>query len=378
MGNTSGLGKEKDPMILMYTHSDREKQQQSIAFSEDRVHFTPYEGNPVIPSNQRDFRDPRVFKNPILGGWSVVIAADDHFEFHASEDLIHWHKTGDFGKAENRLSGVFECPDLFPLKAPDGREVWVLISSNGMPAPFGGFRMQYYLGEFDGRTFHETIPSERPKILDFGYDDYAAVTFSNTGDRRLLIGWAESMAYGKDGPTGEFCGLMTYVRELSLIETGVGLRLAMKPIAPECTLREAAAMEPFVLNYRQSLPQAEAAIQSELFHVRVEAEGAFTLTLSNDAGEALNITVTNDQRLVVDRSKAGITDFNPLFDSGLYSVMTAPRTQFGSATLDLYFDHMIAETYLDGGTVVNTSIVFPTVPYQKASLLGKGKLWIGE
>ena len=375
-GNTSGLGVARDPMVLMYTHAGRTCQQQSIAFSEDRVHFTPYAGNPVIKSDKVNFRDPKVFKNPVLNCWSVAISADDRMEFYASDDLIHWRKTGEFGVEEDRLGGVFECPDLFPLTAPDGSEVWVLIASNGMPAPFGGFRMQYFLGQFDGYTFRETLPSPRPRILDSGYDDYAAVTYYGA-DRRLMTGWAESIVYGSDGPTGEFCGLMTFVRELTLKDVGGDLRLAMEPVVPAHDMAPAPAGEPVAINLRQKLPHAQGALPGELFHVRVEAEGAFQLTLSNDAGEALVVTLSNEQNLVVDRSRAGARDFNPLFASGLYSVMTAPRHTYGPATLDLYFDRMIAEAYLDGGTVVNTSIVFPEQPYTRASLLGKGTLSIG-
>ncbi|MBQ2002877.1 MAG: hypothetical protein II240_06230, partial [Bacteroidaceae bacterium] len=84
-----------------------EHEQQSIAFSDDRVNFTPYEGNPVIANDsQPDFRDPKVFRNEILNCWTVVIAAGDHVEFHASNDLIHWEKTGEFGAKENR-----QCQD---------------------------------------------------------------------------------------------------------------------------------------------------------------------------------------------------------------------------------------------------------------------------
>ena len=378
-GNTSGLGTHRDPMVLMYTHSDHThfRQQQSIAFSEDRVHFTPYAGNPVIPSDQKNFRDPKVFRNPILNCWSVVIAAEDRFAFYASEDLIHWRKTGEFGEKENRLNGVCECPDIFPLTAPDGSEVWVLISSNGGAAQFGAFRMQYYLGTFDGQTFRETMPAPRPRILDFGYDDYAAVTFYNA-DRRLLMGWAECMAYGKDGPTGEFCGLMTFARELSLVETIDGLRLAMKPVTPDFDMKAGTALpEPEHEPWIRWQPVAEAEVPSELFHVRVEAPGSFSLTLSNEDGEQLVVTLTNDQHLVVDRSRAGERDFSDLFASGLFSVMSAPRTMDGPATLDLFFDRMIAETYLDGGTVVNTSVVFPVKPYTRATLVGEGTLWVG-
>lgn len=374
-GNTCGLGKTSDPMVLMYTHHG-ESQQQSIAVSDDRIHFTPYEGNPVIPSTLRDFRDPKVFKNTFLNCWGVVIAAGDHFEFYASDDLIHWRKTGEFGKEEDRLGGVFECPDMFPLTAPDGKTVWVLLSSNGLPAPFGGFRMQYYLGEFDGETFRETIPARHSRILDSGYDDYAAVTYYGA-DRRVMMGWAEAMSYGKDGPTNEFCGLMTYARELTLRETAAGLRLAMKPVTPEFELRPIQSVTPPDERYRRPLPMAEGRLPGELFHIRVEAPSGFSLKLSNDEGEAFVVTMSNEQKLVVDRSGAGIKDFNRLFASGLYSVMTARRTEDGPVTLDLYFDHMIAETYIDGGTVVNTSIMFPRKPYTKATLQGEGQLWIG-
>ena len=375
-GNTSGLGEKNDPVVLMYTHHG-EHEQQSIAWSEDRVHFTPYAGNPVIPNSEKlDFRDPKVFKNPILNCWSVVIAAGSVMEFYASDDLIHWRKTGEFGAAENRLGGVLECPDLFPLTAPDGSEVWVLIASTGMAFPFGGFRIQYFLGTFDGNTFHETLPSPYPRILDSGYDDYAAVTFHNA-DRRLLMGWAEAMAYGADGPTGDFCGLMTYARELSLVQTELGLRLAMKPVTPDFSMKAVPPGEMVEMMPRQRLLKTEGTLPGELFHVRVEAEGPFTLTLFNGDGDQFNISVSSEQKLVVDRSRAGIRDFNPLFNSGLFSVMTAHRTQYGPAALDLYFDRMIAEIFLDGGTVVNTSVVFPSHPYTKVSLLGRGRLWIG-
>lgn len=190
-GNTSGLGRERDPMICMYTHHG-EHEQQSIAFSEDRMHFTPYEGNPVIPnSDLPDFRDPKVFRNDLLGCWSVVIAAGDHVEFHASPDLLHWHKTGEFGQAENKLGGVFECPDLFPLPAPDGSVLWVLIASMALPREFGGSRTQYFLGMFDGNTFVETHSSLRAKLIDSGYDNYAAVTFSGA-EKPCIIGWGTS------------------------------------------------------------------------------------------------------------------------------------------------------------------------------------------
>ena len=377
-GNTSGLGKEKDPMILIYTNHG-EWEQQSIAYSEDRVHFTPYSGKPVIPNSvQRDFRDPKVFRNEKLNCWSLVLAAGDHAEFHASPDLIHWRKTGEFGREENKLGGIFECTDLFPLPAPDGKTVWVLIVSTALRPDFGSGRMQYFLGDFDGETFRETIPAPHPQILDAGYDNYAAVTFANT-PRRLMMGWSGSPGYAMKMPTNEFCCTMTYVREVSLKETDEGLKLAFAPITPDFDLQPAIPEEdkdPSLPPWYR-IPTANAQLPGDVFHARVEAPSPFTLTLSNEQGEELKISVSNEQCLVVDRSRAGIRGLTPFFDSGMGSVMTTPRSLHGPVTLDLFFDRMIAETFTDGGTVINTSLVFPEHPYTKAVLRGEGKLWVG-
>lgn len=377
-GNTSGLGDGCDPMVLMYT-SHGAHEQQSIAYSNDRFHFTPYEGNPVISNDdKRNFRDPKVFRNEIKDCWSMVLAAGDHAEFYASKDLIHWTKTGEFGAAENRLGGVFECTDVFPLKAPDGSEVWVLIVSMALRSQFGGGRMQYFLGTFDGDTFRETIPTDHPRILDSGYDNYAAVTYNGT-DRRLMIGWGSSPSYANQAPTGDFCCLMTYVRELSLVETDAGLQLSHSPITPEFDLAEA-ARKPMPTDLRfpwMYVPEAEGKLPGELFSIHVEAEGPFTLSLFNDDGEHLDVSINNEQKLVVDRIHAGASDFSPIYASGICAVMSQNRTMRGPVKLDLYFDRMFAEVFTDNGTVINSSMVFPKSPYTKASMTGDGTMWIG-
>ena len=98
---------------------------------------------------------------------------------------------------------------------------------------------------------------------------------------------------------------------------------------------------------------------------------------SNEDGEVLNVSISTEQKLVVDRMKAGKNDFSELFASGLFSVMSADSTKRGKVTLDLYFDRMMAEIFTDNGTVVNSTAVFPEKPYQTATLYGEGRLMIG-
>lgn len=373
-GNTSGLGTDGDPMIAMYTsHGDHE--QQSIAFSNDRVNFTPYEGNPVIANDsQPDFRDPKVFRNDILDCWTVVIAAGDHVEFHASKDLIHWEKTGEFGATENTLGGVFECPDVFPLTAPDGTVLWVLIASMALPREFGGSRTQYFLGQFDGKTFTETVVSPRAKLIDSGYDNYAAVSFSGA-EKPIILGWGTSWCYADKEPTNEFCGVMTYARNVSLVETDEGLRFANAPITPKFTC-EPAEVVPSENPHAPAVQKA--ALPGDVFHAHIEAEGAFTLEISNAKGEKLRVSLDSEHRFIVDRTEAGMRDFSDLYKLGLMSVTATPRMMKGKVSLDLYFDKMIAEVFADEGTFTNTALVFPTEAYTEATVIGKAKLWIGK
>lgn len=375
-GNTSGLGGVPDPVICMFTHHG-DHEQQSIAVSDDGYHFTPYAGNPVIPNTKlKDFRDPKVFRNEILDCWSAAIAAGDHVEFYASDDLIRWKKTGEFGKAENTLGGIFECPDLFPLRAPDGEPYWVLIASMVLNTPFGGNRAQYFIGDFDGYTFRQTVPSPEPLLLDAGYDAYAQVTFSGVDDV-LMMGWATNPVYCSEIPTGEFRGILTYARRLSLAQTKRGLRLAGTPVVPLFYPEAHPSVPQTPVRPDQKLPpKAEAELKGELFCVKVEADGPFTLALTNETGEELRITLDNLGQFVVDRSDAGIRDFSRAYASGLMSVTKTPRLLGGHVSLKLYFDHMIAEIFADEGTFAHTSLVFPRAPYTKAVLLGEGTLWV--
>ena len=125
--NSSGLGSDENPpMVAIFTHHNHalEKtesnlfQYQSIAYSLDKGRtWTKYAGNPVIPNHGiRDFRDPKVSWYEAGQKWIMVLAAQDRVMFYSSPDLITWTMESDFGEEVGAHGGVWECPDLFPLK----------------------------------------------------------------------------------------------------------------------------------------------------------------------------------------------------------------------------------------------------------------------
>jgi len=195
-----------------------------------------------------------------------------------------------------------------------------------------------------------------------------------------MLGWGQSPAYAGYEPTGEYCCNMTYVRELSLVETDEGLALAQKPITPAFALEKTKVLPtlPPKPHMMFNLPISEGELPGEVFQIHLEAKEHFSLTLSNEDGEALRITLDSEQRLVVDRTSAGQKDFCPQFASGLMSVPSAQRKKIGPFSMDLYFDRMFAEIFADEGTLALTAAVFPKKPYTKATFNGDGSLLIGK
>jgi len=138
--NTSGLGTEQTPaMVALFTYHDPVGEQegridfqtQGIAYSVDKGRtWTKYDRNPVLPNpGIRDFRDPKVSWNEESHQWVMTLAVKDHIEFYGSPDLKQWNKLSEFGKSIGAHGGVWECPDLFPLKDEQGNTRWVLFVS---------------------------------------------------------------------------------------------------------------------------------------------------------------------------------------------------------------------------------------------------------
>jgi fructan beta-fructosidase len=333
-------------------------QQQSIAWSTDHVTFHKYAHNPVIPTyGIKDFRDPKPFANPVLGGWSCVVASGDHVDFYRSPDLKTWSKTGVFGPEGNQLPGVWECPDLFSLQTTDGREKWVLILSMGRDKESGGPCTQYFIGSFDGLTF-TADPIGEPLLLDPGFDNYAAISFDNAPDR-ILIGWGNSWVYAHETPTGVFRGAMTLPRKVSLADTPRGLRLAFQPCETLTgrlrTVRTTTA----------AMPLAE-----ETFGLSIKSDGPFTICLENDNGEQLRFGLNAINEFFIDRSESGDQHFSEWYDRPEYQVVRQERIKGGSVSLQAYFDVSMLELFADDGLFACNSVVYPTAPYTRLTVSG--------
>ncbi len=163
--NTTGFGsQDKPPLVAIYTGHRDGRQDQRLAFSNDRGRtWTKFTGNPVLDLKMADFRDPKVFWHEATSRWvmTVALATEKKVHFYTSPDLKQWKYVGEFGPAGS-VDGLWECPDLFPLPVEGGGARWVLIVNINPGGPAGGSGCQYFVGDFDGTKF---TPDPLPAAL---------------------------------------------------------------------------------------------------------------------------------------------------------------------------------------------------------------------
>jgi fructan beta-fructosidase len=372
--NTAGFG--AGAMVAIFTHNQGDKQVQSLASSTDHGRtWTKYPGNPVLtpPGNIRNFRDPKVFWFEAGKGnphWVMLLAAGNAILIYGSSDLKTWTPSGGFGFGHGATCGVWETPDLFELPIDGGSSKrWVLSVGIGDCAPAGGSGMQYFVGQFDGKTFVSDNPKDTILWTDFGADFYAAQSWNNPSDpRRIWLGWMNNWRYAEKIPTSTWRGAFSIPRELSLKKTKVGLRLSQQPIRELEKLRgkhwsfeniklgnsnktlEGVSGEKLEVIARFKLDKASSA-QRIGVRVRVGGNEQTTIGYNIKAG-----------KLFVDRSQSGQVDFS----TGFRSAHIAPLELVnGELRLHLLIDRSSVEVFSENGLVSITESIFP-----KGSSLG--------
>jgi fructan beta-fructosidase len=361
----SGFG--ESPLVAIFTQHNpvSGSQNQSIAYSLDSgMTWVKYSGNPVLRNpGIADFRDPKVFWYVGAQKWVMVLAVRDHVEFYSSGDLKRWVKVGEFGKDAGAHGGVWECPDLFPINDNQGHSTWVLIVNINPGGPNGGSATQYFLGNFDGRSFTAKTPGTR--WLDYGPDEYAGVTWSNTGARRIFLGWMSNWLYGQRVPTAPWRSANTLPRDLQLAQAGDSLYVTSTPVWALDKL-EGPREEELIEGAR---PSERVGLEAPLHnlakvHLKTNKVVAFSLVFSNDHGDSAVIGYDGAGRYFIDRRHAGVV-VGPDFDR----VYTAPRvSRDPTMGVTIYMDASSFELFADGGLTVMTALVFPSKPYTRVLL----------
>ncbi len=307
--NTSGLGQDgKPPIVLIYTAAG-DPTVQCIASSTDGRTFTKYPGNPILKQVTGGNRDPKVFWNEPTRRWVMVLyvekpAGQHTIHFFTSPNLRDWTLASVTDGDPAGKPYLFECPDFFelPVDGNPANRKWVLTAANS----------EYAVGTFDGTRF---MPEQSKLPGHRGRGFYAAQTFSDipkSDGRRIQIGWFQTETKGMP-----FNQSMTVPLELRLISTPEGPRLTFSPA------RELEALRVSEKRYGGTVLQPGganplAAAGGELLELRARFNpGTAEETLFQVRGATIRFD-TRTQELVVNEHRVPAPLRNGLQDLVVY------------------------------------------------------------
>lgn len=382
--NTTGFqtGKEK-PLVAIFTYHDmvkekagrNDRESQGIAYSLDKGRtWTKYAQNPVIPNKgDADFRDPKVFWHEASKHWIMPLAVGKKLEIFTSPNLKNWQKASEFGLKESINDGVWECPDLISFKTEEGTEKWVLIQNIGRGAINGGSGTQYFIGNFDGKTFTNDNSPTNKLWLDYGADNYAGVTWFNApNNEKIYIGWMSNWDdYANIVPTSTWRSGMTVPRKLSLIKTIEGYRLAQLPVKQLESLRILNTDIPKqTISNTVTIDNKSALNELDLsFDLSNSPSTEVGFILSNSKGERLIVGLDKtSKQIFIDRTNAGKSDFSSKFAKK----HIAPFFDSKELIIKALIDKASIEVFVNDGRIALTDLFFPTEEYTKIELYSKG------
>lgn len=390
--NTSGFGKDGiAPVVAIFTYHNMQGekegkidfQTQAIAYSLDEgMTWTKYDKNPVISNpGIKDFRDPKVIWDDKSSKWIMALAAGNKIMFYSSINLKNWNFESEFGEFLGAHGGVWECPDLFPLKI-DGSDTskWVLIVSINPGGPNGGSATQYFVGDFDGNKFvldedfSNQLQKQNAAWLDYGKDNYAGVTWSNipkSDERKLFIGWMSNWDYAREVPTFKWRSTMTIPRELKLRKTEKEYYLQNLPVS-ELYKHASKSIKKDSLNVdglndifrNENIDLSKLNLELKLNNLK---EKIYTINFLNKSGDTLSLGLNNvDKAFFLDRRKSGKVDFSEKFAPKVSEVKTDAIHK--ELKVQILLDKTSIEVFYNDGEVVMTELFFPNEPMETFSI----------
>jgi fructan beta-fructosidase len=387
--NTSGLCTHGDCLVAIYTahtHApDGIRQTQNLAVSLDKGrNWTQYPGNPVLDLHMADFRDPSVTWDPIAHYWIMAVALPKQHkvQFYSSSDLKQWGLLSDFGPTGD-INGDWECPDLIRVPSSNSaKSIWALKVGLNPGAPQGGSGEQYFLGDFDGKSFRQSRLRGSHGWTNYGKDDYCAISFNNLpkDQKPVLLGWMSNWQYAAQIPTTPWRGQMSLPRRLSYISDAAGLALKQEPIVAPLRGKN---YEISALSTNASAPYGSAHTLQPPFEIRLHfdhpIEPVFGLKIYSDQQHWTEVAFdTSKKEFYIDRTHSGAA-ISPDFPTRTKAPLVATRPY----DLTLIVDRSSVEAFAQDGTIAMTDLVFPVsnnlqiqiFPDDAKPIQSEGQLW---
>lgn len=333
------------------------------------------------PLHNRDFRDPKVFRWE--NKWFMVIAGGP-LRIYSSDNLLDW-------KCESAYADLHtECPDLYPVRAEDGKLKWVL-SGGGRFYKVGDFREENgswtFIPDKDYSSY-KSWESQYNGIMNFGKDSYAAMTyyvqdFGTVKNPTLpdiievnwMNTWDDYCRIVADKVGQQFNGTYNLTLKVGLEMEDGKYVLTQTPIEEYKTLRDTEN----AIEFKDVTVSTDNKLLDGFQGDCYEIVSTFKPTAdTKKVGFKLRTGINEETAVVydleseilsLDRSKSGTIISNKFSEVDSQKVT---KNEDGSVDLHIYVDRASVEVFSKGYTVAGAQQIFPSISSLGASVLVDG------
>ncbi len=379
--NTSGLFSGEEGGLVALITADGNGQRIKLAYSEDEgMSWTKVDEIAADwtadPLNNRDFRDPKVFRWE--NKWFMVVAGGP-LRIYSSDNLRTWKCESAYGDLHT------ECPDLYPVETEDGQIKWVL-SRGGRRYKIGDFRREGGSWKFLPDEAYRTDDG----IMNFGHDSYAAMTYyvQDFGTEQepqipkiIEINWMNTWEnycnQVAEVNGSDFNGTFNLQLEAGLKKENGTYVLTQTPVEAYKELR----LEEQKIEYQRTEAGEDNTLLADFqgdtyeivsrFYPRGGTRKVGFRLRTGEGQETLVLYDVAEKRLSIDRSNSGIRINDNKFIEVYGQHME--QNEDGSVDLHIYVDRSSVEVFGKGYTVAGAEQIFPSRAGMGAAVLIEGE-----
>ncbi len=347
---------ETDAENIHVAPNDHYETSQAMIVSEDGYHFDNWKDKrKIIPvvmdeetANRAHTRDPKVWKDGehyymVLG--STYKEQGGRVLFYRSKDAVEWEyvnqcRSSSFGR-------ILECPDLFEA---NGEYVFI-----GSPMSVTEDGLEYAhqamctLADYDASTCEMTLKQEM-QLIDHGMDLYAPQTNIDRDGRRVMIAWMRMPKEVENPESLPWRGMMCLPRVIEVENGQICFR-----VHPEVEKYFDTEAEQLLDEIHPSHNDIPVQMYYPEGSYDIPCAMPYRLKAVLKEGQELDIggyrLWIEDDRVRADRSRVykGIEGYR----------LTGNTPKLGGRyELDIFVDHNLIETFVNGGQYVLSHVVY--------------------
>lgn len=342
-------------LALIYTGGDGHKASICIALSADGIHFTKYEGNPIIPApppglGYPEFRDPFVWREGDVYYMIVGSAVKDvggTALLYRSDDLVHWRYLKPLMVGNKNTSGVFWEMPIF-VKIGD-KHVLIVCEVPG--------RSSYWIGTWKNERFEPASPE--PRRLELFNHLLSPTPYTTADGRVITMGIIPDQRSPRETWRAGWAHLYSLPRVLSVGPQGDLQQTPLDDIdqwSDSVFLASDLALEDGTITTPPQIAGARMKIDVAIRRGESQSVSLF-LRRSPDGREQTELRYEwPTGSMVLDRSRSSL---DPLVKRDIQETTYWPATA-GVIHIVAFLDESVLEVFVDGRAAFATRI-YPTL-----------------